>query len=319
MINRFSRYRFTLVNVLRLTLRQLQIFTAVAEKGSTVAAASSVSLSQSATSSAVQELERLMSLRLFDRVGKRLMLNDSGRALLPRARAMLADAAEIERSGQDPQALVHEIKIGASTTLGNYVLPDILARLHRDRPRKGTAWQSRMTIGNTADICDRVARLELDIGFIEGPSHCSDVSVHRWLRDEMVLVSARANRSQHTPRRGAKMLDWLRQSVWLLREEGSGTREVTDQALLPRLGMYKRSIVLGSSEAIKRAAAEGLGIACLSRWVIEDFVRNRRLAIVGSPLTPIYRQCHWVVHREREFTPSLENLVALITQPGVVH
>ena len=85
------------MNVLRLTLRQLQIFAAVAATGSTTAAGMEIALSQSATSNAVRELERLLSLRLFDRVGKRLLLNDNGRTLLPRARVLLDGAADIER------------------------------------------------------------------------------------------------------------------------------------------------------------------------------------------------------------------------------
>src|SRR5262249_59415530 len=89
------------MDVLRLTLRQLQIFAAVATSGSTIAAAERIALSQSATSSAINELERLLALKLFDRSGKRLLLNDNGRALLPRALALLDGAAHVERLAVD--------------------------------------------------------------------------------------------------------------------------------------------------------------------------------------------------------------------------
>jgi len=291
------------MDTLHLTLRQLQIFVAVANTGSTIGAGEEIALSQSATSSAVHELERVLGLRLFDRIRKRLVLNDQGRALLPRAQSLLSSAAELERGAKDTHARVHDLRIGASTTLGNYVLPTLVARLHRINPRRDATWQSHVTIANTAEICDRVGRFELDIGFIEGPSHRADLEVHRWLRDEMVLVRAPS-------RRRADTLADLREAVWLLREQGSGTREVTDQALLPRLLSYRRSLVLGSSEAIKRAAAEGLGVACLSRWVVQDFVADGRLKIVESSMTPIYRQCHWVVHRDRPLTSAMEQFLA---------
>ncbi|MBY0411659.1 MAG: LysR family transcriptional regulator [Burkholderiaceae bacterium] len=116
-------------DVFRLTLRQLQIFVAVAQSGSTTAASTGIALSQSqsATSAAVNELERLLSLQLFDRTGKRLQLNDNGRALLPRALALLRGAQEVERVAHNATAQLQSLRIGASTTMGNHVLPVLLA------------------------------------------------------------------------------------------------------------------------------------------------------------------------------------------------
>jgi DNA-binding transcriptional LysR family regulator len=102
----------------------------------------------------------------------------------------------------------------------------------------------------------------------------------------------------------------LREAVWLLRESGSGTREVTDQQLLPRLRQYRRSLELGSSEAIKHAAAQGLGLAVLSRWVVEDLLRTGQLVQLATTLPRAYRQCFWVTHRDRQATPVLERFLA---------
>src|SRR5206468_7640764 len=99
------------MDVLRLTLRQLQIFVAVARSGTTTAASAEIALSQSATSSAVNELERLLSLRLFDRASKRLLLNDNGRALLPRALALLDGAADIERMAHGAEAQAQSLRV----------------------------------------------------------------------------------------------------------------------------------------------------------------------------------------------------------------
>ena len=129
------------MDVLRLTLRQLQIFVAVAQTGSTTAASTQIALSQSATSAAVKELERLLSLHLFDRAGKRLLLNDNGRALLPRAQALLDGAAGIEQMSRDAMAQSQSLRIGASTTIGNYVLPRLLRQFLRGRHQDiATSW-----------------------------------------------------------------------------------------------------------------------------------------------------------------------------------
>lgn len=307
------------MDVLRLTLRQLQIFAAVARCGSTTAASTELALSQSATSSAVNELERLLSLRLFDRVGKRLLLNDNGRALLPRALALLDGASGIEQMARDGMVQTQSLRIGASTTIGNYVLPKLLGQFLGERHHaRDAAWRSKVTIGNTEAICDAVAAFELDVGLIEGPSHQASLTVTPWLQDELVIVrspeNAQVDSAQATSvtKRGSGRLSVkaLHDAVWLLRESGSGTREATDHLLLPHLRSYRRSIELGSSEALKHAAAEGLGMTCLSQWVVSDFMDSGRLRRVATTLPKLTRQCYLVVHQDKLSTPALLHFVA---------
>lgn len=305
------------MDVLRLTLRQLQVFVAVARSGSTTAASAQIALSQSATSAAVNELERLLSLKLFDRAGKRLLLNDNGRALQPRALALLDGAEDIERMAWDGDAQAQSLRIGASTTIGNYLLPQLLAtHLQARGANAAPTWQSRVVIGNTAEICAAVAAFELDVGLIEGPCHEPTLDVTAWLRDDMVVVAATdsevARLAGEAPDHRIP-LRTLREQVWLLREPGSGTREATDQSLLPHLRSYRRSIELGSSEAIKHAAAAGLGVACLSAWVVADLVAAGRLVRLATTLPAMTRQCHLVVHRQKHPTAALRDFLALAT------
>ena len=306
------------MDVLRLTLRQLQIFAAVARSGSTTAASADIALSQSATSSAVNELERLLSLRLFDRAGKRLLLNDNGRALLPRALALLDGAADIEHMARDASAQAQSLRIGASTTIGSYVLPGLLRQfLAVSHTHSATAWRSFVNIGNTGAICAAVAAFELDIGLIEGPSNQAALAVTPWLQDELVIVASprstllKLMQSAGTAKTARVPLRALRDTLWLLRETGSGTREVTDQLLLPHLHAYRRSIELGSSEAIKHAAAEGLGAACLSLLVVSDLMATGRLCQVRTTLPRMLRQCYLVVHRDKQPTAALQAFMAL--------
>lgn len=296
------------MDVLRLTLRQLQIFVAVARTGSTTVASTEIALSQSATSSAVNELERLLSIHLFDRVGKRLMLNDNGRALLPRALTLLDGAAEIEQMSRDDISQAQSLRIGASTTIGTYLLPRLLQQFlggrHED---SATGWQSGVVIGNTETICNKVARFELDVGLIEGPCHVPALIITPWLQDELLVVGRTT--SVAVPMQGRMPVKTLRDLVWLLREPGSGTRETTDQLLLPHLRSFRRSIELGSSEAIKHAAATGLGVACLSQWVVGDMLESGRLQRLETTLPKMTRQCYLVVHQSKQSTAALQHFI----------
>jgi DNA-binding transcriptional LysR family regulator len=176
---------------MRLTFRQLFIFTAVADTGTTTAAGERVSLSQSATSGALKELESLLGAQLFDRIGKRLLLNDNGRALLPQARALLDGAQEIEvQFGLGAEDALHaplltRLRLGASTTIGNYVLPSLVAGYLNAWP--GMAVD--VVIGNTRDVAASVTRLDVDMGLIEGPCHETQLRVAPWMEDELVIVA----------------------------------------------------------------------------------------------------------------------------------
>lgn len=297
----------------RLTLRQLQIFQGVAGRGSTAAAADELALSQSAASAAIIELERLLEVRLFDRVGKRLQLNENGRAVLPQALALLDGAGALERWARDRDSQIGVLRLGASTTIGNYLLPGILAEFQKTlaRPAQG-ALQVQVVIANTAAITAQVAAFELDLGLIEGPCHEPELTVQPWLEDELLLVAA-----VHDPilqQAQPITLEMLRQATWLLRESGSGTRETIDQLLTPHLHQLRAGIEFGNSEAIKRAAASGLGISCLSRYVVEDFLSSGLLVAPASELPRLTRRFHLVTHGLKWRTRGLDLLIGYLNQ-----
>lgn len=303
------------VEMCHLTLRQLQIFAAVARLGSTAAAASAVALSQSAASSAINELERMLGLRLFDRTGKRIVLNDNGRALLPRALAVLDGALGFEEAARDASDQIQALRIGASTTIGNYLLPALLAQFLADRQRRASSWRSTVAIGNTAEICRSVAAFELDIGLIEGPCPEPALAVTPWMQDQLVIVAApvheligRAHRTRGAQAASSKQ---LRSAVWLVREQGSGTRQATDMALLPHLHSYTRQIEFGSTEAIKHAAAANLGLTCLSRLAVADWLDSDRIVEVPTTLPRLRRQCYIVTHGAKQATAAMSGFKAL--------
>ncbi len=297
---------------MRLTLRQLHIFTAVADTGSTTLAGLRVALSQSATSSALNELETLLDARLFDRVGKRLVLNDVGRAFLPQVRGLLDSAQDIEKQfGIDGTAskalgLGAHLRVGASTTIGNYLLPALVAKHLRTSPSTNID----VTIGNTREIAAAVAQMKVDMGLIEGPCHEPDLLAKPWLEDEMVIVCAPSHALVAADPAARVGLKALRSQRWLLREPGSGTREAVEHALLPHLHQWTQSMQLGSTEAIKQGAAEGLGLTCLSLCTVQDLLTLQRLVVVNTTLPRLTRRFYMIHHRQKQFSAALECFIS---------
>jgi len=294
---------------MQLTLRQLQIFGAVARTGSTVAAAASVALSQSATSAALKELERGLGVPLFDRVGRRLRLNENGRALLPSAHALL-DGAKTVAESFVPQrrGLQADLRLAASTTIGNYVLPPLLARFRQEH----AAARLQLRIGNTLDVVTAVAGFEADLGLIEGPCHSPSLSVLPWLDDELAIVAAPTHPLSRVAAAARLTVRQLRGAQWLLREPGSGTREAVEHALLPHLHHLTADMTLGSSEAIKNTVALGVGISCLSRAVVADLVAAGRLVILRTSLPRLRRRLALVHHHQKLLSPALRQFVATL-------
>lgn len=291
----------------RVTLRQLQIFIAVARRGSTTAAASDLALSQSATSAALNELESVLGTRLFDRVGKRLVMNDGGRTLLPQARALVDGAQSLEaRFALDDPADPFRLQVGASTTLGNYVLPPLVASFLRGHP----AGRLELRIGNTREIAAAVASFAVDVGFIEGPCHERELTTRHFMDDELVIVASPSHPLARKSVRARLDARTLRGADWLLREPGSGTREAVEQALLPHLGDLRSAVEMGSAEAMKLAVAEGLGVACLSRRAVADAVALRRLQVLRTALPPLRREFSLVLHAQKFVSPAMGRFIA---------
>lgn len=286
---------------MRLTLRQLQIFQAVAQAGGTAAAANALPLSQSATSTALGELERTLGAPLFDRIGKRLMINDFGRSVLPMALAMLDNARTVEGALHSRSLGLSHVRLFASTTIGNHILPTLLAQYRDIAP----VARLDVRIGNTSEALLAVAEFSADLGLIEGPCHGSDLAVHPWLEDELLIVACPTHPLARESTRHRLTLQQLREAPWLLREPGSGTRESVELALLPHLRHIEPIITLGSSESIKNAVAQGLGISCLSRAVVHEYVSDRRLTALESDLPPLLRRFALISHRNKVLSAPL--------------
>jgi len=277
------------VSRLRLNLRQLEVFVATAHAGSTRAAAQRVARSQSAASAALAELEAAVGAPLFDRIGRRLVLNENGRALLPRAAAMIDDATELQHLFSGEHAV--PLRVAASFTIGEYLLPERVAQWKAAHPGS----HLRMRVSNTDDVIDAVARHEADIGFVEGARTHPDLLMRPWLSDELVVFAA----ATHPLAARRVGVEDLRGASWVVREPGSGTREATDRWLLEHLGTVDIAYELGSTEAIKRLVGFGAGIGCVSRYAVAQAFDEGWLVPLRTRLPKALRRLATVVHRGR--------------------
>ncbi|MBC7482565.1 MAG: LysR family transcriptional regulator [Rhizobacter sp.] len=305
---------------LRLSLRQLEVFAAIAHSGPTREAAGRVARSQSAASAALAELETALGAPLFDRVGRRLVLNENGRALLPGAVALLDRAAELQALFTQEHAA--PLRVAASLTIGEYLLPALLAQWKLAHPNSAV----HLAIGNTSKVIAAVAGLEADVGFIEGPQTHADLRVLRWVSDELVVVAApghplaaaqaarvarvagaaNATRAAPPARVSARQ---LAEASWILREHGSGTRLASDRWLIEHLGSLNIGFELGSTEAIKRLAAAGAGLACLSRHTVAEELASSELVALRTRLPIARRRLAIVVRRDKHLGRATEDFI----------
>lgn len=261
-----------------LSLRKLEIFVRVAETGHVTRASELLFISQSAVSMALAELENEAGGQLFQRQGRRLLLNERGRVLIAEAQDILQRMNDFERllhdSGNEP---VGEIRVGASTTIGNYLLPGLMAEFSSLYPRAKPLLQ----VANTQQIEAALQAGELDLGLIEGPCHADALQRLLWRDDELVVIAGKEHPWAGKKRMTQKM---LASADWIIREKGSGTREVFEAALTEMNEAIIPRLELGHTEAIKKAVEAGLGLGCLSRLAVQRELEQGWLVELRSPL-----------------------------------
>lgn len=260
-----------------ITLRQLEIFEKVATSEHVTRAGEALLISQSAVSMAVAELEGTVGGPLFNRLGRRLLLNERGRLLLPEAQAVLERVAGIDRVLNESAAPVGILQAGASTTVGNYLLPSLLGEFANRHPQAKVLLQ----VANTQQIEEAVAAGELDLGLIEGPSHVRELDRITWRDDELVVI---VGKEHPWARKESAGMEMLAAAKWIIRERGSGTREVFEAAMTEKGGRFTVSLELGHTEAIKKAVEAGLGVSCLSRFAVQRELDHNWLVAVRTPL-----------------------------------
>jgi DNA-binding transcriptional LysR family regulator len=293
---------------MNMNLNHLAIFHAVAQAGSMTLGAERLDISQPAVSKQVQELERVLGVHLFDRIGRRVHLSPAGEILADYARRLFALAHEAEEAMADVRAVRRgRLAVGASTTIGTYLLPGVLAEFWRRHP----GVELLVQIENTEQVHRRLAGHELDVGLTEGLVEDEELDAEVFHRDELVLIAAPGHRLAG---QGRVALGAVREEPFILREPGSGTRAVEERALA-RLKLPVRGVMaLGSTEAIKRVVAEGVGVAIVSRLAVGAECAAGTLAVLPVAGLRIERPLHLVRRKGRRDGPALQAFCGVLRE-----
>ena len=293
-------FPFSKMNVLdmSITLRQLEIFLALAEHENTSRAASALLLSQSAVSMALSELEKQLGEPVFDRTGSGLRLNTGGRRLRAHARDTLQRARDVETLFAEDR-VAGRLDVGASSTIGIYVLPEIVASFTGTHPNASI----RLDIGNSAHVLNRVQSHAIDVGFVEGPAPSGDLDAVPWQTDELVLFCSATHPVADSGRlRRRDVVD----VQWVLREQGSGTHAVFERAVGEDARRLRHALELGHSEAVRRAVEAGAGIGCLSRRVVQAGLESGTLVDLAPPVDWELLRTFWLVTRRSAYASRLQ-------------
>ena len=274
---------------MKITLRQLEIFAAIATHGQVTKAAEAIAMTQSAASMALSDLEGQLNVQLFDRVGRQLLLNESGRQLLPQALKVLDQVREIEAVSAE-SAFAFDLHLGASLTIGNHLLPSLLAELKQRHP--GSLVQ--LSLKNTEQVIADLLAYRIDVGFVEGPVKDERLQRYLWRHDHLCVFS----HSGHPLAGKVARHEDLRNTPWVLREKGSGTRDVFDQALANTTLVPQVAFELEQPEAIRQCVRAGLGLGCLSLLELQDAFQAGWLAPVATPFWNLERKFQIVLHRD---------------------
>jgi LysR family transcriptional regulator, transcriptional activator of the cysJI operon len=292
----------------------LQVFVKTVEMGNFSRAAEELHMTQPAVSQYIQSLERQVGTKLLERSSKYVRLNKAGEIVYHHAKEILSLYTRMQDVVDDlSDTASGELSIGASYTYGEYVLPHIIASMRRQYPRI----KPKIAIGNTKDIAELVSLRRLDIGIVEGTyGHREKLHSEAFAEDEMYIF---ASSEHHFARQEEVSLEQLSKETWIVREEGSGTRQAVERmfAAFQFKPAPDQLLEFGSTQIIKESVEAGLGVTLLSRWATSKELTLGSLCAVKVSGTPIIRQFSLVTQATPYRTKSLEVFWELVRNSGL--
>lgn len=293
-----------------MTIRNMEIFTKVAELGSMSAAAKMLYITQPSVSLAIAEIEKEYDVKLFDRIGNRLCLTQTGAQLMEYTANIIHQYREMELFLKDESHNLG-IRVGATATIGHHIIVSIIERLQKELP----GIKCEVTVASTGIIEERLLRSELDIGFVEGDITAKNLVVNPVLTDELCVVCSIRHRFY---KRKSISLKELNGENFILREEGSGTRAKVESILQEHHISYHPQWNCCSFESIKEAVIHNLGITIMSPRVVRRELQNKSLwtctindASFHRTFDLIYRQNKFFSAPLNRFVEICENLKVL--------
>ena len=284
---------------MRYSLKQLAVFNAVADTGSVSMAADKLALTQSATSMSLAQLEKMLGRPLFERQGKQMALTHWGTWLRPKAKRLLQDASQIEMGFFEQHLLSGELRIGASQTPAEHLVPNLISNIDSDFPEMRISLEVR----STDSVLEGVLEYKYDIGIIEGRCDDNRLNQEIWCRDHLTVVAA-----AHHPFAKAERvsLAQLEQVKWVLREHGSGTRMIFDSSihhLISDLDVWRE---YEHVPVLRSMVANGLYLTCLPYLDVERHIQSGQLVALNVPELNMERTLSFVWRADMIENPLVE-------------
>ena len=288
---------------------KLRVFCTVAETKSFSKASSIIHLTQPAVSLQVQALEEIYESKLFDRSNNTVTLTPAGRVLYKYAKEILTLYASAERDIGSLTGLVKgSLSVGASSTIANYMLPAIIADFRKIHPKT----RVNLLVGNSKRVVELLNSGNVDLGLVEGDVTRQKILIDQLIEDELMVVIPSNHAWVH---QDTVTLSELSQEPFILREEGSGTRQMVEKHLAKH-GLSPQSmnvaLILGSTEAIKSAVEQGMGVSVLSQWAVRKEIAAGTLKQIHFPEVRLIRNFSMVYNRNGTLSHSFERFIEFL-------
>ena len=286
-----------------MTIRNLEIFTKVAELGSMSAAAKNLYITQPSVSLAISEIEKEYDVKLFDRVGSRLRLTPTGEQLMVYTSSIIQQYKSMELFLKD-ESHNAGIRIGVTATVGQYIIAPVIEQLKKEMP----GIKCEVTVASTGIIEDRLLKSDLDIGFVEGDIAERTLVVKPVMEDELAVICSNKHRFYG---RKSIQLQELEGEVFILRESGSGTRAKVESILRENHISFQPQWNCYSFEAIKEAIMHNLGITIMSPRVVRRELQSKDLWSCTIEDANFIRTFDLVCRQNKYFSEALSRFVEI--------
>ena len=283
---------------MKLTLRQMDIFLNVVSCGHLTNVAKKMKLSQSAVSMSIKELENILGRPVFDRINKKLVLNEVGRAFHKEIQPIFQKLSDIEYEFKNSENK-GMIRVGASTTIVDYLMPTIICNYMSAYP------DVKITLkeGNTKEIAQMIKEGSIDVGFVEGFVSGSEIIKEKVGIDELVVVTADKALSD------SYEIAELANKRWVLREEGSGTREVFLDYIKEKVDELDIFLELGHTESIKSILMNRACLTCISKISVKNELKDKKLYQVNVKNFECKRDFLMIYHKDKYHSSLFEKFV----------
>ncbi len=288
---------------MKYSLKQLAVFDAVASQGSVSAAARKLSMTQSAVSMSLSQLENVLDRPLFIRRGNRLALSHWGRWLRPKAKRLLQDAQQIQMGLHEQQIISGSIVLFSSQTAAEHILPNLISKIDSDFPEL----RIELMVENTGHVIQCLLNHECDLGIVEGRNDDSRIYQKKLIDDHLVVFT-----NPHHPfaNKDNVSLAQLEQAKWVLREIGSGTRRIFDGAVHGLIDNIKVWKAYESVAVLKKLVENGFYLGCLPYLDVAKEVENGQLVILPTPQLDMKRSLSFVWRKDAGENPLRDCILA---------